>query len=155
MADGEQVCKGLGWTMMAVREGRERLPLYDGSPRALYSLKQPSSSPQGKQLATSITLSLSLSLSLSHSLTHSLTHSFSHSPADGGLVPVAGCILSISLTPHPVLSRAVHLFPQHVLITFDDIIPGTIHTSIPEGKWPSCCCCTTTMMLPSLQHSPK
>ena len=54
LLSGDQVCKGLGWTMMAIFDqcrkvnvgetgDRVRLPLYDGSPRVLYSLQQPPS----------------------------------------------------------------------------------------------------------------
>lgn len=49
------------------------------------------------------------------------------------LTPVPGCIFSFSLTKHPTLFRAAHLIPEDTLVSFDDIIPGTVHTLIPEA----------------------
>lgn len=46
---------------------------------------------------------------------------------------IPGCIVTLSLTYHPTLTKITHLIPEHTLIAFDDIIPGTIHTNITEA----------------------
>lgn len=46
---------------------------------------------------------------------------------------IPGCILTISVQPHLPLQKVMHLFPEHVVMTTDDIIPGVIDTNTQEG----------------------
>ncbi len=55
-------------------------------------------------------------------------------PVDSSaLVPIPGCILTVSLEPHPTLARATHLLPPCTLFSLDDIIPGLLPTKLNEG----------------------
>ena len=65
MPEGDQVCKGLGWAMLPVfdyqkktsvggKGDRVRLPLYDGTPRALFSLEHPSTGMSKKRACACI-----------------------------------------------------------------------------------------------------
>ena len=47
---------------------------------------------------------------------------------------IPGCILSIIVEPHPPLQKVVHLFPEYVIMTTDDVIPGVIDTNSQDGK---------------------
>ena len=51
------------------------------------------------------------------------------------LVPIPGCILTCSLSPHPTLAKASHLLPPHTLVSMDDPLPGLIPTKAVEGEW--------------------
>ena len=70
-------------------------------------------------------------LSLPHPPPPNVRHS---SPDPNEVVPIPGCILSCSLHPHPILARGTHLFPPNVLVTYQDEIPGLVHTTVYEGK---------------------
>ena len=48
-----------------------------------------------------------------------------------GTIP--GCILTISIQPHPPLQKVMHLFPEHVVMTTDDVIPGIIDSNTQDG----------------------
>ena len=54
-------------------------------------------------------------------------------PDSKDLVPIPGCILTCNLHHHPILSKASHLIPANVLVSFDDVIPGLIPTRVQEG----------------------
>ena len=46
---------------------------------------------------------------------------------------IPGCILTISVQPHLPLQKVKHLFPEHVVMTTDDVIPGVIDTNTQDG----------------------
>lgn len=48
------------------------------------------------------------------------------------LTPIDGAHLVCSLKPHPALAPAMHLFPQNMLVSGDENIPGV--TPSPTGK---------------------
>ena len=47
---------------------------------------------------------------------------------------IPGCILTISIQPHPPLQKVVHLFPEHVVMSTDDVIPGLIDSNTQDGQ---------------------
>ena len=53
------------------------------------------------------------------------------------LTSVPGCILSLSLSPHPSIARASHMIPPLLLVSPTDVIPGLVHSSSSEG-WRHC-----------------
>ena len=46
---------------------------------------------------------------------------------------IPGCILTISIQPHPPLQKVMHLFPEHIVMTTDDVIPGVIDSNTQDG----------------------
>ena len=46
---------------------------------------------------------------------------------------IPGCILTISVQPHPPLQKVMHLFPEHIVMTTDDVIPGVIDSNTQDG----------------------
>ena len=104
---------------LAISEGVVRTPIYDGSPRVLFTMQR--TVGNAKHCCTQIRciaiifLDVCLILDNSH------------------LTSVPGCMLSLSFAKHPTLFRAIHLIPEDTLVSFEDIIPGTVHTLIPEA----------------------
>ena len=47
---------------------------------------------------------------------------------------IPGCILTITVQPHLPLQKVMHLFPAHVIMTTDDVIPGVIDSNTQDGK---------------------
>ena len=120
----QEVC--LGWSIFPVflkagvgksslqKSNSFRLAMYEGTPRALFSLPRPTA---GKSFCISF-LHLLPYLPIDHS----------------ALVPIPGCILTVSLHPHPTLARASHILPPCILFTVDDIVPGLLPTRLHEGN---------------------
>ena len=46
---------------------------------------------------------------------------------------IPGCILTIAVQSHMALQKVVHLFPEHVIMTTDDVIPGIVDSSTQDG----------------------
>ena len=137
MSGSEERCVCLGWALLSVfdrttttagissstrhtssmvRGGGVRLALYEGSPRALYSMGHPGT---GEPCVCVHVIGQS--------------SSFPHLPDSKNMVPIPGCILTCSLQPHPTLTKASHLFPGNMLVSYNDIIPGLVPTKVPEG----------------------
>lgn len=54
--------------------------------------------------------------------------------ANASFSTIPGCILTISVQPHPPLQKVIHLFPEHVIMTTDDVIPGIMDSNTQDGR---------------------
>ncbi|XP_041712170.2 nephrocystin-4 isoform X2 [Coregonus clupeaformis] len=72
-------------------------------------------------------------LSLYHGTPRNLLHPLMRDPTEQNklLMPIDGAHLVCSLKPHPALAPAMHLFPQNMLVSGDENIPGV--TPSPTG----------------------
>uniref|UniRef100_A0A674EM24 Nephrocystin 4 n=1 Tax=Salmo trutta TaxID=8032 RepID=A0A674EM24_SALTR len=72
-------------------------------------------------------------LSLYHGTPRTLLHPLLRDPIEQNklLTPIDGAHLVCSLKPHPALAPAMHLFPQNMLVSGDENIPGV--TPSPTG----------------------
>ena len=87
--------------------------MYEGSPRMLFALPDPFNG--NSTVSVFVTLCTVFAAG---------TSSFTAIP---------GCILTISIQPHPPLQKVMHLFPEHVVMTTDDVIPGIIDSNTQDG----------------------
>uniref|UniRef100_A0A8C7GNK4 Nephrocystin 4 n=1 Tax=Oncorhynchus kisutch TaxID=8019 RepID=A0A8C7GNK4_ONCKI len=73
-------------------------------------------------------------LSMYHGTPRTLLHPLVRDPIEQNklLRPIDGAHLVCSLKPHPALAPAMHLFPQNMLVSGDENIPGV--TPSPTGK---------------------
>lgn len=92
-----------------------RLPVYEGSPRILFGLPDLFNGNiyTYQFLVTGCVVSTAGSSSFS---------------------AIPGCILTISVQSHPLLQKVTHLFPEHVVMTTDDVIPGIIDSNTQDGQ---------------------
>ena len=92
--------------------------MYEGSPRILFGLPDPFN---GTCICAIFFVTVFCTVSAASN------PSFSSIP---------GCILTISVQPHLPLQKVIHLFPAHVVMTTDDVIPGVIDSNTQDGKSP-------------------
>ena len=150
----------------SIKRGGMRLALYEGSPRALYSMGHPGFGEcvcvgcvregRGGVLWVFVGVSgkcddsycnvycmcwgLQYTLQLIREFISVISNCFplfSTLSDSKDLVPIPGCILTCTLQPHPTLAKASHLFPANVLVSYSDIIPGLTPTSVREGVYTS------------------
>jgi len=100
-----------------------RIPLYEGSPRVLFALTDPFNG------------TLHFINTVYHDTMRIIPVASSQS-----FSTIPGCILSIIVEPHPPLQKVAHLFPEYIVMTIDDVIPGVTDINTQDGMLISSSC---------------